>query len=328
MKILATIVFCLTLQSSAFSAEVDHYSISYEKIDDSAYSINERANLYIEKAIASANAESPCEESVLYKELQHYFANHANGELGADLLEDKDFERTVIPLAQSIYREWSPFNGFLLGRKKARTSPLALGPIMRLGENIVQTDKFEHMFGMGFKYFNKHYLKGKDLTSVLKGGVFLEKTALGGNILATGVFSYGDLAANFNGMRFWNHMLAKYDDVLGSEYNLGPYISCDGGRWVKKEYLDFRNYMDKSMDESLNCSKFATKSGLAKVKKQLNILSKTRKLQACLHSPKETHLERKYGVVIKTDSKKRTISHWILNYQGHGKVSYFREFKD
>ena len=93
------------------------------------------------------------------------------------------------------------------------------------------------MFGMGFTYFTKHYQKGKDIKDVLSYGIALEKTILGGNVFATGVFSYGDLSANFNGMRFWNHVLQKNDDILGSEHNLGPYVTCSADKWQVNEKL-------------------------------------------------------------------------------------------
>ena len=53
----------------------------------------------------------------------------------------------------------------------------------------------------------------------------------------TGVMSYGDLAANFNGMRFWNHILGKRKDILNQD--LGPYVKCKDRKWVvnKKDRL-------------------------------------------------------------------------------------------
>lgn len=320
-KVIISLIFVCTL-SSVYSAEVDQYSIRNKKLENALNILNERANTYIQRAILRANFQGPnCNEATLYRELKDYFANHSKGQMGKDLLFDDTIPKTVIPLKESVYKEWKVWNGYLLGRKKAKDSPLALGPIMRVGHYEIGTDKFEHMFGMGNDYFERYYGKKKSLLSVLKHGVFLEKTALGGNILATGVFSYGDLAANFNGMRFWNHMLQKEDDVLGPKHNEGPYISCLDNQWVQIKDLDFLTYMDHSLDESVNCSKFATKRGLRKFKRAIGDRE-----SLCL-KPNSNYKElNKYDVAIPGDKQGRKISHFIINRKGHQKVSYFDEF--
>jgi hypothetical protein len=99
-----------------------------------------------------------------------------------------------------------------------------------------------------------------------------ERLILGGNVLATGVFAFADLSANFNGMRFWNHMLQKRDDVMGKDHNVGPYIECQDGKWVAVKGIDFREYIDASMDESINCSTFATNSGLRRFNAAIKLI--------------------------------------------------------
>lgn len=327
--IMKAIIFFALTTSLLQAAEVDHYSKSYEEITEVGTIVNARANTYLQKALTDLNRKSGCNEEELYTELKKYFANHTKGQLAKDLLHDKDIPRTVISLDNSVYGEWSVWNGFLLGRKKARTSPLALGPIIKINGHVIGTDKIEHMFGMGFIYFKKHYLNGQPLTKVLKNGIFKEKTALGGNIVATGVFSYADLSANFNGMRFWNHILQKNDDILGAQFNLGPYVTCANNQWVQEKEIDFSQYIDESMDESVNCSKFASKSGLKKFTQAVETANKSRSIdqQACDSENKSLKsMSQKYDIVIESDSKKRPISHWIINSKGHGKVSYFNEF--
>lgn len=323
------VLLSLLLATTVSASEVDHYSLAYDKIVDIGDILNARANIYLKQAIEASNTQAPCNEEVLYTELKKYFANHTKGQLAKDLLHDESIPRQVIPLDNSVYKRWSVWNGFLLGRKKARTSPLALGPIIKVGDVVIGTDKVEHMFGMGFIYFKGHYLKNKNMVSVLKSGIFKEKTALGGNILATGVFSYADLSANFNGMRFWNHMLQKNDDILGKEYNVGPYVSCQDNQWKVDNEIDFKNYFDESMDESVNCSKLASRSGLKKFVETVAEANKSRPddQQACDSENKSLiKVKSKYNIILESDSKKRPLSHWLINNEGHGKVSYFNEF--
>jgi hypothetical protein len=320
---------CILLSVNTFGAEADHYTDRSASLLDISEQINDQANSALSTAVEKLsnieNCESEKSEQKLYDELRKTFANHTSGKLVKSLLHSKSITKRTIPLNESIFEEWSVLNGYLLGRRSAAKSPLALSPMIQVGDQLVGIDKLEHMFGMGFRYFKKHYLKGKSLKKVLKGGIVSEKTILGGNILATGVFAYGDLAANFNGMRFWNHMLQRRNDVLGVKHNIGPYIKCENGKFEVNEEIaiDFKNYVDSSMDESINCSKFATKSGAKRYKRSVE----KRGYSCPMSKDSLNEMIRKYDVVIDSDRKKRPISHWILNKSGKIEdVSYFNEF--
>lgn len=307
----------LTLSLNLFAAEADNFTARSLSLVDAGDQVNVLANQYLKKAVTDLNASGGCNEEALYSELRKYFANHSKGEFVKDILYKNAVAINNLPIKQSVYENWEKSDGFLLGRKKAATSPLALSPLIKIGDESVGVDKFEHMFGMGFTYFTKHYLKGKDIKDVLSYGIALEKTILGGNIFATGVFSYGDLSANFNGMRFWNHVLQKNDDILGSEHNLGPYVTCSADKWQINEEnpIDFKNYIDASMDESINCSKFAAGKAVGKFKASI----KKRGFSGCPVDPaKLQEMRQKY--------KASGIEHLIINDEGLGKVSYFNEF--
>ncbi|OGR42543.1 MAG: hypothetical protein A2X35_12050 [Elusimicrobia bacterium GWA2_61_42] len=321
--------------SAARAAEADHFSLREGQIAEITAEVNKLANEGLGKAIEDLNASGGCadtreSEELLYERLTDVFSNHKKGQLVNTIISG-DIPRTVIPLKESIYSEWSIWNGFLLGRKGAAKSPLALFPLIKIGDTVVGVDKLEHMFGMGLRYFKKHYLEERPLVSVLKSGIFSEKTFLGGNMLATGVFSYADLSANFNGMRFWNHMLQKRDDVLGAQHNAGPYLACQGGKWVKNEErpIDFRTYVDASMQESMNCSKFATEGGAQKFQAALAAMQ-TKDKSRIFTCPENPGLMdqtiKKYEVEIAGDSHGSKVDHWIINREGNGRVSYFNEF--
>ncbi|PIS47277.1 MAG: hypothetical protein COT17_04235 [Elusimicrobia bacterium CG08_land_8_20_14_0_20_51_18] len=336
MKILSA-VFSLffVFGSNLKAAEADHYTIGDAQVADVTSQVNAMANDGLQQKLDELNGSGTCDSSQqseerLYEALTDIFSNHKKGQL-INAVRDGRIERTVIPLDQSIYHEWSIFNGFLLGRNGAGKSPLALFPLIKVGDVVIGGDKLEHMFGMGLRYFKKHYLEGKALVPVLKGGIFSEKTFLGGNMLATGIFSYADLAANFNGMRFWNHMLQKRDDVLGKQYNVGPYVLCKEGKWTRNQEkpIDFTNYVDETMQESTNCSKFATRGGLEKFKQALaELQTKTPERAFSCPTSQDTldRVAKKYEVEIQGDSRGSTAGHWIINRDGNEKVSYFNEF--
>jgi hypothetical protein len=320
------LLLSILVSFSAISAEVDQYTKRDEPLTDSLIELNSRANDHLEIAVNRANLKGECSTTLssqmnLYTELKKEFANHSKGQMTIDLLTDKSLSIHRIALSDSVYGAWKIRNGFLLGRKKAATSPLALSPLINMNGYHIGIDKLEHMFGMGFIYFKRHHLKNRKLKGVLKHGILREKTVLGGLVLATGVFAYADLAANFNGMRFWNHMLQLEDDVLGNQYNRGPYIKCDRGTWKSHKKIDFAHYIDDSMDESLNCSKFANKNG---VKKFTRAMKKLNSEYTCPMSREKLNvMKKKYDVQI---SKKSTISDWILNMEGNGELSLLNEF--
>ena len=331
MKTAIAFAFTTILSIASFSAEADHYTRANEELKDSAEIINIRANAYLQQGLDKLNADSACidsekSERELYKELANYFANHNRGKLVQDILDQDTFDKRRVLIKDSIYGAWSVKDGYLLGRKSAGKSKLGLMPLVRVGDQYIGIDKLEHMFGMGLIYHSGISFKDKTLTDVLKNGIFREKTVLGGNMVATGVFSYGDLSANFNGMRFWNHMLQKRDDVLGFEYNAGPYVRCEAGKWKTTEFkIDFRNYVDASMDESINCRKLATKGGVTQSKTAME----SRGFHECPRNAKLLEqMHAKYNILMAHDPSGLTISHWIINTKGIGQVNHFGEFKE
>lgn len=220
----------LVLTQNLFAAESDNFTARQLDLVDASTQVNELANKYLKNSIKNLSSRG-CDESALYAELRKVFANHSSGEFTKDILYKGAVPIYALPIKQSVYESWEIFDGYLLGKKSAATSPLALSPLIKIGDQAVGVDKFEHMFGMGFDYFTKKYIKGGNIKLILNYGGAMEKTILGGNIFATGVFSYGDLSANFNGMRFWNHMLQQHDDILGTDHNIGPYIICQDKKW-------------------------------------------------------------------------------------------------
>lgn len=304
------------------AAEADNFTARKLVIQDVREEVNSLAGKYLRQAALAQNklnigCNNSKAEMSLYLELRKYFANHSKGELVKEILYKDSIAKTNLPLKKSVYSEWKVSNGFLLGRKKAALSPLALSPLIRIGEFDIGVDKLEHMFGMGFSYFTKHNLEDKSVKKILSTGVLYEKTILGGNMLATGVFAYADLSANFNGMRFWNHILQKQDDILGKEYNRGPFIQCLNNEWAVNESksIDFADYVDASFDESINCSKFATRSGAKKFSAAIN----ARGFNECpVDKSQVSELIRKYN--------KHDISRYIINDEGLGTVSYINEF--
>lgn len=297
------------------AAETDQFTNRNIPLEDASQIVNTKANESIQKSLQILNTNnSGCNEKELYKELRTYFGNHMNGQLTKEIIHSSSIPKRKVDMLDSIFKDWTPWDGFGMGFSFMKSKELTLTSVIRIGDNTAGTDKFEHFFGQGFSYFSNNYLEEKGPIKTLKIGVFKEKTILGGNKIGNGVFSFGDLAANFNGMRFWNHMLLKNDDILGSDRNLGPYISCIDNKWSQTAQIDFKNYFDESMDESINCSKFPSGSTVIKVKAAISDLG----LNCPVDQSKLDELKIKY----------RQISKWIINSDGIDTINYFGEFKE
>jgi hypothetical protein len=163
-----------------------------------------------------------------------------------------------------------------------------------------------------FSYFKDHYIKNSSVKETLLTGAKWERFYFGGYPLFTGVFSYADLSANFNGMRFWNDILALRADPMGE--SKGPYVSCQGGQFVKVKEIKLADYVD----ETVNCSQLGTKDGAEKVKKALAQLKEKFPEASYLacdpNSSEMNQLKQKYG----------EFSSLILNDRGISKVDFFQ----
>lgn len=314
-------VICFYI-SQLLAGEVDQFTKRFSPLADSSQVLNQVANAYLKKSIEEANdSNTNCDEKVLYEKMRNYFANHQDGEITIYALTSPLVDKIKLKIHDSIYAGWTLRTGVLIGRKNADKSPAALSPLIKIGEQIIGTDKLEHLFGRGFAYFTDYYLKEKSLTKTLKSGIFDEKIIYGGNVLTTGVFSYADLTANFNGMRFWNHVLLKREDIMGKEFNLGPYVICENKKFVFNKAINFTNYYDAAYDEGINCSKFANKLGLRKFKQSLEKLN--------LDDPKHTYKCPMDQVLLTKMTKKYgQFSKFIINNEGNETVSYTYEFKN
>jgi hypothetical protein len=119
-------------------------------------------------------------------------------------------------------------------------------------------DKIDHFFSHGFYYWKamEQDKSGSDekLQRMLDLGMAQEDGVWG--LKCYSVKSYGDLSANYHGIAFWQDLLRGKP----------PIIACEKGQYVQKKPFDIANYIDASMDESINCNSYdsaATLNSLA-----------------------------------------------------------------
>jgi len=318
--ILSVLIF---LGQPVFASEVDSFNKRYTPISDSLDIINKKTNELFQNAINEANVvkyhDEPlehrrkfkaCDEKRLYKSLRKRFRNHVFGELSPWIIKSKDVEKINVPIRDSIYADFKWYQAIIPGFYARISDPS--GELLKMGPYLIGTDKFEHFMGSGFFMFRQKYLKGGSTRSAIKIGWKSEVGYMG--LGTTGVLSYGDMVADFNGMRFWNHVLQKEQDVMGAEekFNIGPYIICENEEWKKVKTFNWLDYLDHGYDEGINCSKYKNQSMLDSVEAKLSKLEdkENREYHCPLYPEKLKVVASKY----------KKFQKWLINLNGHQAV--------
>jgi len=294
----------------SFGAEVDHFTNRYTEIKDSKEIINQKISLYLADVVYKHNKKNDiCRQDQLIAGLRNVFNNHLKkAHFMEFLFESTSLDIKSVKKVNSIYKDWSFFNGAIINLQKDKIDSLVIFPLLKVGSVEVGFDKFEHLFGSGFKFFSEYYIDKKPMVEILKTNIKRERGFLGGSWYATGVFSFGDLVANFNGIRFWNDILGFGADIL--DQTVKPVISCLDGKYVKVNDLDISRYFDFGVDERVNCSQFATKSATIKI-------NKLGFSKLCSNSSFE---------FLKLDRKYKQYSKYLLNKWGHVQVEFDEYF--
>lgn len=120
---------------------------------------------------------------------------------------------------------------------------------------FIGLDKIDHFFSHGFYYYKamdqdkagseEKLQRMLDLGTAQEDGIW--------GLKCYSVKSYGDLSANYHGIAFWQDLLKGKP----------PLIACENGQYVQKRTFDIANYIDASMDESINCNSYDSESTLS-----------------------------------------------------------------
>lgn len=270
------------LVNDGFAAEIDSVTPRNIKLENSLAVINEIINQRLQQGIEKANAyreyieeidlyieqDNDCDEDVLYSELrkaiyQSYTASWGlkGYELDLQLRELLARKSYSLSLNDSIYRDIDYLEGLSLNLKE-------LSDVVNIDGNLIGLDKAGHFFAEGWRYFELTN-DGYDIDQALEWGRLQEAGKFGYS--TTGIFSFADLTANFNGWRFWNKVLLKEDDplkgMLANIFNW-PYVSCDiqivdsiksrkiVKAWEYNARFDLSDYVDGAWDEGNNCNSY------------------------------------------------------------------------
>jgi hypothetical protein len=243
--------------SSTRAAEIDSLTGRDLPLADSERAIERRLNDALEQGVARANEGSEtCDENALYRELRRAFASPFIGHVIAESLnDDETLDRRRVRRVDSIYRDLGLLDNISVHWKD-------LSAVVQVGDALMGVDKVGHFLVEGWGYFETAYLEGEGVPEAMSWGEHTESTYFGS--YTTGVHSYADLVANFEGMRFWLRVRGRATDPLGGGwYHNRPYVVCGRRLWIfgKRRWrvsrrIDLDDYVTPAWDEAVNCCSY------------------------------------------------------------------------
>jgi len=285
--ILLTLI-CAFAYQTGFAAEIDSVTPRKIELDNSLTILNTIINQRIQEGIQKANAQQnaidyindtddeegaeeyqACDEDVLYTELRKAVFQSYTASWGLKGYElDKQLRSLLarqsysLSLNDSIYRDIDYIEGFSLNLKE-------LSDVVNIDGHLIGLDKIGHFFSEGWQYFELIHYDDYKIDQALEWGRQQESGKFGYS--TTGIFSFADLVANFNGLRFWNKVLLKENDPLKGKFASffdRPYITCDIQiidsiknrkiikAWEFNTRLDMSDFIDGTWDEGNNCNSY------------------------------------------------------------------------
>lgn len=255
------------------AAEVDQFTLPEgqpAKLENSAPLLATEVNRLMGVAVDRANArfmvhhaktgprwrQPQCDEARLYNALTSQLARAVIGQLETFAEESPDMVRRNVTLPQSIYRDffWQASPTLMWSERMAA--------VIELNGVEMGADKLGHFFTEGYSYFLATEQLTKDIESALLFGEWSEAVYFGAQ--TTGVFSYADLVANTQGLRFWNRVLGHESDPLTGQA-VTPYIVCEQARWQIVQRFDWDDYVDQGWSEAVNCPALGSEELLQRI---------------------------------------------------------------
>lgn len=234
--------FILGLTFSANALETDNYLAWDKTLNDSSSHINRFLSESIEAALKKIpdHQIKTCEEmtGLIGKEFESHLVhdNPVENWLFSVLSDEEMYPTDLYYFEESIYRE--PYRFYIPW--------FGLAPTIQVNGFYFGTDKLSHFASTGLIYYRIYrgeIAKRKSPLSALKKaidwGVRDEKTVHG--FWASGVFSYSDLEANYQGLRFYNRFCSKTNAYLQR---------TEHGEWRLINRPDVAEYVSGFWDES------------------------------------------------------------------------------
>lgn len=247
-----SLIGLLLFTVSAHALETDNYLAWDVSLPDSAEEVNDFMASKIEEALELANTSDKtysCEQITLKiaKQFRTTPTSKSLEEFVGEMLDKENIHpKTPKFLELSI-----------LHKTRFYLKYSGLSPNLQIDGYYFGADKLSHFASTGRRYF-KRYLKLKNKgyseedaqKAAIRYGLLNERSVLGW--WASGVFSYGDMEANYQGFLYYKRMCLSGENT---------YLTQDeSGKWRLTEKPDLREYVSGYWDETFNHSFFSKRS--------------------------------------------------------------------
>jgi len=265
-------VFLLYLVSIFFlnAGEVDPYLAWKISLKDASILINQYFNREITKTLNQLPDNCSCETAsaeilknfgvVLNSPLEKWIKSNNK----IEKFPNKESDNNHL-LKKSIYWKDSKVS---IEKSQMISLKIMLDEIININGIYIGVDKITHFTGSGYLYYKRYLsaIKKGDSHKVAKEkaidlGIIGEKNILGR--FASGVFSFADLEANFQGLLFGI-------DLCNNGQTL---IKKKNERWIISRPFNIKNYVNAYWNESFNPSYYYEGLNLTLFPKSITVLS-------------------------------------------------------
>lgn len=246
--------------SNTWALETDQYMTFGIKLKDSSVHINELVNNQMKYAVLKLSPKSSCLKAT------HDVLSWVGGQYGETmgLTEKHVLENTEIDIFPSRDKLKSDYINNSIYAKSFLLKTFPLAPTININGVYIGSDKIGHFFSVG-RYYYRVYLRSKMLgfsnwdaiMKSYKAGLFSEKTYYG--LWASGVYSYADLQANYEGFHW----------ALSFCEGPRPMLFKKDGVWHWNGNFQIQDYVSPLWDETFNTNSYSKSRG-REVFKQLS----------------------------------------------------------
>lgn len=240
---------------AAFGTEIDDTTSYYADIPDAEAVLNAHVQRGMDRALEGFRGCST--ELAIHRIARVITGNLFFGEIETYANFAPEVPRVSTAVAESIFRG-APFETSLVAVL------VGLGPVVNVGGRHVGTDKLGHFLDQGYRLYLRER-RGLGVSWLVLSARFEEEGPLGA--WTTGVKSYGDIAANLDGWRFWRDVAGVGSGAGASTGAAGrPFFVCEDGSLRRVREFRFSDYASDGWIEALNCSEFADPANTRQVR--------------------------------------------------------------
>ena len=294
-RAIASLFLCSLLllpQAPASAFETDQYNLPPKPLADIGDEVSQHVEQRLRKAVEKVNAEISARQNCLAGNGRHFRESECKP--AEEEQARLDYLRSNDAIAHEAYHQlgagvppftsmgtWMDLHHFRGQPARYRTSYwkslflflphiyFTISPTVKLYGSEFGTDKIAHLFQQGYSYYkiyNRALADGatpdEAAQKAVRWGQYTERTIYG--TLVAGVYSNGDLAANFVGMKFYQGLTRE---VRIGNTTRPAILRLKDGFWAFNENVSLRElllkpFISDHLNEALNPSIFTRYLGV------------------------------------------------------------------